>query len=220
MHPKRPPVPVIVIVLLALLIGGYYGLNTLFAEDNGALQASGTIEAVDINVSPEMVGKVIEVLASEGDTIKMDSPLLYLDDSLLIAQRAVAVSQLDSAIVGIQLAQSALNTAKYQYQITLETAQNQDQQTRLQDWFAQDPHQFEQPGWYFTRTEQINAAQSKVELALQVLEDAQSNQNTVTQSLETSDFLKAEGRLLNARLDYLIAKDVNNRCFGCDVRTV
>src|SRR5210317_23310 len=102
MHPKRPPVPVIVIVLLALLIGGYYGLQTLFAEDNGALQASGTIEAVDVNVSPEMAGKVAEVLADEGNAVKADSPLLNLGDSLLAAQRAVAASQLDSALAGIQ----------------------------------------------------------------------------------------------------------------------
>ena len=211
MHPKRPPVPVIIIVLLALLVGGYYGLQTLFAEDNGALQASGTIEAVSVNVSPEMAGKVIEVLATEGDTVKMDSPLLSLDDSLLAAQRAVVASQLDSAIAGTQSAQSALNTATYQYQITLETAQQQDQKTRLQDWFTQDPYQFEQPEWYFTRAEQINAAQTKVELTYQALEDAQSNLNVVTQSLEAANFLKAEERLLAARLEYLIAKDVDNR---------
>ena len=49
MRPKRPPVPVIIIVLLALLVGGYYGLQSLFSENNVELQASGTIEAVDFN---------------------------------------------------------------------------------------------------------------------------------------------------------------------------
>ena len=211
MHPKRPPVPVIIIVLLALLVGGYYGLKTLFAEDNSALQASGTIEAVDVNVSPEMAGKVTEVLVGEGELVKAGDPLLNLDDSLLAAQRAVAVSQLDAAIAGTQTAQSTLNTATYQYQIALETAQEGDQKTRLQDWFTQDPHQFEQPEWYFTRAEQINAAQTKVELAYQALEDAQVNLDVVAQSLEAANFLKVEKRLLDARLDYLITKDVNTR---------
>ena len=211
MQHKRPPVPVIVIVLLALLVGGYYGLQTLFAEENGALQASGTIEAVDVSVSPEMAGKVTDVLAEEGDIVKMDTPLLHLDDSLLAAQRAVAVSQLDSAIAGTQAAQSALNTATYQYQIALEAAQEGDKKTRLQDWFTQDPNQFEQPEWYFTRAEQINAAQTKVDMAQKALEDAQTNLTKVTQSLEAADFLKAEERLLGARLEYLITKDVNTR---------
>ena len=211
MHSKRPPVPVIIILLLVLLVGGYYGLQVLFAENNGALQASGTIEAVDVSVSPEMAGKVADVLAGEGDLVKADDPLLYLDDSLLTAQRAVAASQLDLAIAGTQTALSALNTAKYQHQIALDSAQEGDKNTRLQDWFTKDPNQFEQPEWYFTRDEQINAAQTKADLAYQALEDAQANLNVVTQSLEATDFLKAEERLLDARLDYLITKDVNTR---------
>ena len=52
MHPKRPPVPVIVVILLVLLVGGYYGLQALFDESNGKLQASGTIESVEVSISP------------------------------------------------------------------------------------------------------------------------------------------------------------------------
>jgi multidrug resistance efflux pump len=211
MHPKRPPVPVIVVLLLAVLVGSYFGLQMLFAEENGALQASGTIETVDISVSPEMAGKVTEVLADEGDIVESGAPLLFLDDSLLAAQRAVAASQLDSAIAGSQAAQSALSTAKYQYQIVLESALEQDRSTRLRDWFSKDPNQFDQPGWYFTQGEQISAAQSKVDLAREELEDARANLAKVSETLEVADFLESEERLLNARLDYLITKDVNNR---------
>ncbi len=211
MQPKRPPVPVIVVLLLALLVGGYYGLQALFDEKNGGLQASGSIEAVDVSVSPEMAGKVTDVLADEGDAVEVDTPLLYLDDSLLAAQRAVAVSQLDSAIAGAQAAQNALDTATYQYQIALEAALEQDKATRLKDWYTKDPNQFDQPEWYFTRDEQIRAAQAKVDVTLKALEDAQANLAKVTQSLEVADFLKAEDRILDARLEYLVAKDVNDR---------
>ncbi len=211
MHNKRPPVPVIIVLLLALLVGGYYGLQVLFDENNSGLQASGTIEAVDVSVSPEMAGKVTDVLADEGDAVKKDDLLFHLDDSLLAAQRAVVASQLDSAISGSQAAQSALSTATSQYQITLEVALEQDKATRLQDWFSKDPNQFDQPGWYFTRAEQISAAQSKVDVAQEALEDAQANLTMVTQSLEVTDFLHGENRLLDARLEYLITKDVNNR---------
>jgi len=105
MHKKRPPIPVIVIILLVVLIGGYYGLENLFTENNSGLSASGSIEAVEVNVSPEMAGKVSEVLVAEGDSVQADSPLLALDPSLLAAQRTVALSQVDSANAALKTAQ-------------------------------------------------------------------------------------------------------------------
>ena len=110
----------------------------------------------------------------------------------------------------MQAAQNALVSTKSQYQITLEAALAQGESTRLKDWFS-DPDQFEQPGWYYTREEQIQAEQTQVELAQKAVEEAQANLNSVSQALEQANFLKAEQRLLDARLAYLIAKDVNNQ---------
>jgi multidrug resistance efflux pump len=104
-----------------------------------------------------------------------------------------------------------LSTAKAQYQITLETALAQDKNTRLQDWFSKEPGQFDQPGWYFTRLEQIQSAQDQVDINQKTLEDAQANLTQVTQAVGQADFLQAEKRLLDARLVYLIARDVYNR---------
>ena len=211
MHNRRPPVPAVILVLLLVSAGIYYGIRALNGNGDGQLNASGTIEAVVVNVSPEMAGKVKDVLVVEGQSVKAGDLLLALDDSLLTAQRAVAASQLESAIAGAQVAQNASNTATYQYQIALETALEQDKTTRLQDWFTRDPYQFEQPEWYFTRDEQIRAAQTKVDLAQQALEDARKNLTEVTQSLDVADFIEAENRVLDARQEYLIAKDVNDR---------
>jgi HlyD family secretion protein len=174
------------------------------------LQASGQIEAKEVVVAPELSGRVAKVPVSEGDSVKAGDTVLILDDSLLAAQRTIAVSQLNSAKAGVQAAQDALAGAKSQYQVTLETALAQGESTRLQDWFS-DPDQFEQPGWYYTREEQIQAAQSQVDIAQKAVEDAQANLDSVSQALEQSNFLKAERRLLNARVAYLIAKDVNNQ---------
>jgi multidrug resistance efflux pump len=211
MQHKRPPLPAIVVVLLLIAAGTYYGIRALNADGNGKLAASGTIESVVVNVSPEMAGKVKEVLVEEGQPIKMGDALLTLDDSLLAAQRAVAASQLNSAMAGAQTAQDALKTANSQYQITLSEALAQDQNTRLQDWFTKDPNQFDQPEWYFTRDEQLTIAQTKVEATQKALEEAQTNLTKVTQSLDVADFIAAENRVLNARLEYSIADDVNNR---------
>lgn len=211
MQHKLPPLPVRILVLLVVLSTiGYYAFRSLRPQDNGQLKASGTIESVTVNVSPEMAGKVTEALAEEGQPVKAGDALLRLDDSLLVSQRAVAVAQLNSAIAGTQAAQNALATAKAQHQITLEGALAQGKSTRLQDWFS-DPDLFEQPGWYYTRVEQIESAQAQVDAAQKAVEDAQANLDELSESLAQADFIEAEQRLLDARLSYLIAQTVNYR---------
>lgn len=210
MQHKLPPVPVRILILLVLVFGGYYAVRSLQGNDDGGLTASGTIEATVVNVSPEIAGKVKEVPVEEGQPVKMGAPILILDDSILASQRAVAIAQLDSANAGVPIAQNALVTAQSQYQITWEAALAQGEKTRLQDWFS-DPDQFEQPGWYYTREEQIQAVQAQVDIAQKAVQDAQANLDNVSQVLEQASFLKAEQRLLDARLAYLIAKGVNNQ---------
>jgi len=210
MQHKRPPLPAIILVLLIIAAGIYYGIRTLNGDEDGQLSASGTIESIVVNVSPEMAGKVQDVLIEEGQPVKIGDPLLAFDDSLLTAQRVVAVATVDSAIANVQAAQNALRTAESQYQITLEGALAQGKSTRLQDWFS-DPDLFEQPGWYYTREEQIQAVQAQTEIAQKAVEDANANLASVSEALEQADFLKAEQRLLDARLAYLIAQNVNNR---------
>lgn len=175
-----------------------------------AIQASGQIEATEIAVASEISGRVVQIPVDEGDPVHAGDKVLVLDDSLLAAQRLVAVSQLDSARAGVDAAQNALANAKAQYQIALEDALAQDENTRLQDWFS-DPDQFQQPGWYYTREEQIQGAQAEVAKSQMAIEEAQANLDRVSRALEASDFLNAEKRLLDARIAYLIAKDVNNQ---------
>ncbi len=157
MHNKRPPLPAIILVLVLIAVGIYYGIRTLNSKDNGQLTASGTIEAVVVNVSPEMAGKVKNVLADEGQSVKTGDPLLSLDDSLLAAQRVVAQSGVDSARSALRAAQSASDMAQAQYDATLTAARAQQGAGRLTDWMNRTPGQFDQPLWYFSRSEQMTA---------------------------------------------------------------
>lgn len=219
MNHKRPPIPVIVILILLVSLSAYFIVTQASAEENGALTASGTIETSVVNISPEMAGKVQEVPVEEGQPVRVGDSLLVLDDSLLAAQRAVAVSQLDATNAGVQSAQNALTIARSQYEITMEAALAHGKETRLKDWFS-DPDQFEQPGWYYSREEQVQAMQAQVELARKEMEDSRANLVEVSQSLEEADFLKSEQRLLNARLGYLVAQTVNNRAQNSATRDV
>jgi multidrug efflux pump subunit AcrA (membrane-fusion protein) len=192
------------IIALIVIVAGYYGYQALYSTSNGQLKASGTIEAVEVNVGPETSGKITEVLTDEGQTVKAGDPLLRLDPTLLQQQRDVSAAALDTAVANVQIALNAVDVAKSQYQTTLETALAQDKQTRLKDWFVRDPKQFDQPGWYFSRDEQIQAAQKQADDAKKAWDDAQGNLTRLTDSIEKADFLNAENRLLNARLAYLI----------------
>jgi len=211
MNPKSLPIPVriaLAVIVISTLI--YVAFRTINDSGNGDLTASGSIEGTIVNVSPELAGKVLKVDVEEGSLVKMNDSLLSLDPSLLTAQQAVAAANLDAAKAGALTAQSALNTADSQYQIALEAALAQDKKTRVQDWFSKDPNQFEQPDWYFSREEQLKAVQGQVEVALKALVEARANLENVNVSVEQSNFLKVEKRLLDARLAYQMAKDVND----------
>ena len=58
----------------------------------GAIQASGTVEAVQVAISPEMSGRVLEVLAEKGASVQAGAPLFTLDDALLQSQRQLALT--------------------------------------------------------------------------------------------------------------------------------
>ncbi len=216
MEHKRPPLPVIIIAVLIVAVGLYYGLRALNNNGNGKLAASGTIEATTVNIAPEMAGKVSEVLVEEGQAVKMNDPLLHLDPSLLTAQRAAAAAALQTANSAAQTAQDAYNAAQAQYNLTLAAARAEDIKTRTQDWAGKTPSYFDQPQWYFTKEEQIAAAQAGIQTAATELNATQDNLDKVIQDINNAKFVDAETRLANARVTYLAALNTYSRTQASD----
>ena len=179
--------------------------------DSTGLQASGLIEATEISVSPEMGGKVAEVYIAEGDSVKTGDPILRIEDELLTAQRQAAEASVATAKSASQAAEVAYTSAQTQYEITLTTARAEDSFTRIRDWVEERPDPFDQPNWYFTRAEEIQAAQAVLETAQANLEAAGSNLEQVIKDLNNADFLEAEKRLADARITYLVSKTVYER---------
>ena len=210
MQHKRPPLPAIILIVVLIAVGIYYGIRALNADGNGTLSASGTIEATVVNISPEMAGKVRDVLADEGQAVKAGDPLISLDDSLLAAQRTVAQTGVDSARSALLTAQSAYDMAQAQYDASLTAARAQEGGARLTDWMNRKPGQFDQPLWYFSRDEQITAATGQVDAAQQAFQKSQENLDAVIKDLNNANFVAAETRLSDARVAYLIAKAVHD----------
>ncbi len=201
MQHRRPPMPVIVILVLVIIAGVYYGIRSLNNPANGALKASGSIEATTVIVSPEMAGKVKEVLADEGQSVKAGDPLLRLDDSLLAAQRAVAAAAVDSA-------NAALASAQTQYDLAVQSALTAQQAATVRNWRFSAPDEFNQPAWYFDQSEQLASAQAEVDASKAALDAALANLAKVIADLNNADFLVTETRLADARAAFLVADQV------------
>ncbi len=199
-----------VLLLLALGVGILYTLRS-DESINRILKASGTIEATTVNISPEIAGRVIEVFVSEGEAVHKGEMLLRLDGALLEAQRAQAQAAIEAAQQAIRMAMIQQEMAQAQYEATLTAARLQEGKSRLQDWLQRPPGLFDQPLWYFTREEQLKAAQLEVESAAKAVADAETKLQHLVSSDKSAAFIAAEERLNQARIAYQVANLVYQR---------
>ena len=87
-----------IILILALIGGGtYWWYTQQQTQATNGLKGSGTIEATQINLGPEVSGRVVQVAVEEGQLVKAGEVLFQLDDSLLKAQRAQAEAAVKTA---------------------------------------------------------------------------------------------------------------------------
>ncbi|MGE5072421.1 MAG: biotin/lipoyl-binding protein, partial [Anaerolineae bacterium] len=199
---------IIVAIVLVAVVAGYFGIHATASTSSGALKASGTIEATTVNVSPELPGKVQEVLVEEGQAVQPGQVLFRLDGTLLSAQRDAAAAGLTVAQSAAQTAQAGYQSAQAQFTAAQTAARLQARSTRLSDWSGKTPSYFDQPKWYFTQDEQLAAAQAEVQAAQAGVTSAEQNLATVVADLKNADFVKAEERLSKARAGYLVALQV------------
>ena len=98
MHTNRRRILPIILILLALAGAAYwYFIIRPTQLNGGALSASGTIEAAQVQISPELSGKIKDVLVAEGDSVKEGQELVRFDKTLLTAQLEQARAALAQA---------------------------------------------------------------------------------------------------------------------------
>jgi HlyD family secretion protein len=114
MHQNLRRIIPILLILALIGAGGWYisqqpsfssGVSTIWQKMSGQsitsdktgttgnLTASGSIEVTQVTLAPEVGGKVVEVLAEEGQTIRAGQILVRFSDSLLQAQLQQAQAQ-------------------------------------------------------------------------------------------------------------------------------
>ena len=209
---KRRPSPVIIIIIVLVVAAIGYFVYQQWSQNVAAsqLNASGTIEATNVNVAPEEAGKVKDVLTDEGKTVKTGDALMHLDDSLLQAQKEQAVAALNVAKSAAATADAALASAQNQYNLTVQ-ASLKTNDTLTTQWTTNRPTDYNLPLWYYTQSEQMTSAQAEVDAAQKALTDAQNNLTSIETSAAGSSFEKIETDLANAEASYNVANDLNNR---------
>ena len=134
----------------------------------GALTASGTVETTEINVAPEIAGKIMAVDVQEGDTVHAGDVLVHFDDSILQHQRSMAVANLETAKIAlVQLTSPA----------TIATVQKTIAQDRQDIDNAQQA--YDNQKYFTTNQDAVQNAHASLILAQQALDDAQTDYDKV-----------------------------------------
>lgn len=126
MHPNPKKAAPLVVLVLAALAASWYFSNRQATANNGlaregALSASGSIESTQIDIAPELSGKVAEVLVEEGMHVRAGETLLRFDQGLLTAQLHQAQAALTQAEANYNLVRAG--TPEEQRQRAIAAAQ-------------------------------------------------------------------------------------------------
>jgi HlyD family secretion protein len=109
---RRILIPVIIMVILVGAgVWWYFSQPRVAPAESAGVVASGFIESTDISLSPEIGGRIINLLANEGDRIKAGDTILTLDDSIQKAQINQAAAALSVSQAGLQQALAAQTQA-------------------------------------------------------------------------------------------------------------
>ncbi len=215
------------ILLFPLLVAGCDLISNPSgtAKNLEPILASGVIEANQVNISPELSGRIKEIHVGEGSSVSAGDLIISLEDDYLLTQKTQAIAQVDAALVMQESAQAAvqaaqayhasaeanLNGAEIQYQQVLAQVQSFESDYRVADWIEIPPSQIELPAWYFQQPEKITAAEQIVDLAWEDYQTELENYQEVADDVGGEDFQEAEMRLANAQAAFQIANALKDR---------
>lgn len=221
MHKMRRIAPFILLLIVVTVVGVWLYNQQQAQAENGALAVSGTIETVEVAVASETGGRVVEVLAAQGEQVSAGQVLLRLDGELLLAQRRQAASALEAARAALGTAQAGLSTAEAavetarlnreaaqaRYELELSQVRLAESATRTASWSQAQPEDFSLPAWYFQQGEQLAAAQVEVENSTEAVDAARQKLN----GLLDDELREIEERLSTARFSAQVAQEVLTR---------
>jgi multidrug resistance efflux pump len=176
----------LVIIIAVLGLGAYWLVNHASAQEQG-LKASGTIEATDVTIAPELGGRVVEVLVSDGDAVSKDQAVVRLDDTLLQAQ----LRQVEANIQAVQAQQRAAQAQQHAAQANY-------------DLLKSGPI-----------AEQIQAAQQAVNTAAANVAAAEAQLAQLKAGARSGDIAAAEAAIAQTAAQLKVATDLHDKTMTC-----
>lgn len=175
-----------VVTALAMIIG--------CGKENAAIESSGILEAVEVNVSAKTAGQLLRLLVKEGSAVQMGDTLAVIDHEtqklqlaqaqagvdlaeaqLQLLKNGARVEDLQSAEEAVRQTESAFRTARSDFERIKELfstnsvakKQYEDAESRMTITQAQynSAKQNLQKMQRFARVEELNAAKARVEQA-------------------------------------------------------
>ncbi len=192
-------------VIFVLLATSCSGLPTN-GNDNGDLNASGRISALQVDIAPEVGGIISAIDVKEGDTVQTGDVLFQIDDTLLQAQYNQALAMMGVAEAAVESANAQLASVELQLELTLQGVRQQKRATIDFEWVADQPDDFELPVWYFDEGEELAAAKDEITVAEKALTFELENLETVLEISSGMDLVATEERLAKAQVAYQIAE--------------
>jgi HlyD family secretion protein len=208
---RRPnPRLVLPVVLVVLVAAGIYWLVTSSRNGDG-LTASGTVEAGEIHIAPEIGGRVQEVFVETGDAVAENDRLVLLDDALLQAQRERVVAAVATAEQALRAAEINQRAAGLQQEMVLLAARAQDLARSQGSWRGSAPAEVDLPAWYLTDDELLLAANGEVQNVEGAVLVALEGLRSLLDDPANADLRRAELRLALAQAAFLAADAVYER---------
>ncbi|WP_031497025.1 HlyD family efflux transporter periplasmic adaptor subunit [Bryobacter aggregatus] len=124
-----------IVIVLAVLVGGYFAWSRIKPEDENILRLSGNIEFRKIDMSFKTAGKLIELTVDEGDNVKQGMLIARLDREQMTRMRTrdhagigVAESNLKQLHTGIEYQRASMES-----ELGLRRAELRQAQAKLQE---------------------------------------------------------------------------------------
>jgi multidrug resistance efflux pump len=209
----RPRIIVPIVFVLGLSAAGIYALTTRLG-DNGILTASGTVEAEEIRIAPEIAGRVSAVLVEAGEAVAAGDRLVLMDDSLLQAQRERVVAGVATAEQALAAAELNLQAAGLQKEMVSAAARAQDALRQRQAWQLEAEAGIDLPAWYLTQDEMLDAARAEIDSAQAAVDEARRRLEALLEDPAHGEVQRAELRLRQAQAAFLAADGVFQRALA------
>jgi len=134
MHGKVTRIAPLIMILVIVAATVYY-FNWVIVEQDDALQASGTVEAVEVIIAPEIGGRIEEIFVDEGGQVEAGDILVRFNDALLLAQLDQAEAAQKQAQANFDLIAASLSLEKRQASISTAELELVNAQQALDDLF-------------------------------------------------------------------------------------